>query len=437
MKKTFILLSAAALTVLSACCNSEGLNVTPLRSAGKQIQNPCYNADQCKPEGSLETLQSIRYVDPYPIYYMDYTAEVNWDEMIFPAGTLDIYSIEKVYAKRDELLYNNPGKMGVPGKTGGACSGFVCHNPAGELLFGRNYDNHLDPLMVVFNKNVGPGEHKSVLMSDLKLSQSLDWNDELCAKDNCLLEPGMNLNVALRAPVMAVDGMNDAGLCIAAYQLPQFADPLNPVEETGSNKSPRPSAVKQETGKGQIQFFGLHTLVLTKCANVAETVDFFKSHDYAAIYQDLNLHYFVADAEGNYVVLEYWKDETGKDILRVIDLDERTDAACLSHELAPYGYNGIENFYCNRDAARTYPEDSWQNWYSPKIRLTTMMDHYSLVMTEEEALRCLQYGNFEIDIPGVPTAWSCVYNPKQLTVIFNMHDDLSYVWSIDLKKDLK
>ena len=58
-------------------------------------------------------------------------------------------------------------------------------------------------------------------------------------------------------------------------------------------------------------------------------------------------------------------------------------------------------------------------------------------MDEEEALRCLQHGCFAADAMGKVTDWSCVYNPVKRTVLFNMHDDLSNVYSIDLMEALK
>ena len=64
-----------------------------------------------------------------------------------------------------------------------------------------------------------------------------------------------------------------------------------------------------------------------------------------------------------------------------------------------------------------------------------MMRHYSPVMTEE-ALKCLQFGNYGIEVPNEVTDWSCVYNTRKKTMIFNMRNDLSTVYSVDLNKDL-
>ena len=65
-----------------------------------------------------------------------------------------------------------------------------------------------------------------------------------------------------------------------------------------------------------------------------------------------------------------------------------------------------------------------------------MMSAYHPVMSESEALLCLQEGNFGIEAPDDVTNWSCVYNPAERTMLFNMRDDMSEVYSIDLKKDL-
>lgn len=70
--------------MISGCRYSDKLDIVPLRSAGRPLPHPAYNIDQCKAEGSLETLQSIRYVEPGYLYYMDYTADVDMDRMIYP-----------------------------------------------------------------------------------------------------------------------------------------------------------------------------------------------------------------------------------------------------------------------------------------------------------------------------------------------------------------
>ena len=38
--------------------------------------------------------------------------------------------------------------------------------------------------------------------------------------------------------------------------------------------------------------------------------------------------------------------------------------------------------------------------------------------------------------PGQVTDWSCVYNSKQKTILFNVRDQMDRAFTIDLKKDL-
>ena len=413
---------------------SSNLNIVELRSAGKPISNPNINPSNLKPEGAEATLRSLRYVSPLPIYYMDYTAKVDWNQLIKDKDHhYELFGNTAAHADFDNLLYNNPPREDITPSRHGLCSGFVCFNPQHELLFGRNYDGDTGPLLVVFYQDVKPGEHKSVLMTELSLAQMSSGIDSLYDYDPCLLEDGKNLDVLLRQPSAVLDGMNDVGLCLAAYQLPNFD---NGAPEIGHNETPRPHGVNQNTGKSQIISSVLHRMILTKCATVQDVVNFFNSYDYTSMIADLNIHWYVADAKNGWRTLEFWKGSQGQDSLFVMNEKYRQTSAYMSGSIVPYEYRCIENFYCNLEASSTYNLDHWQYGYSTKARAMNMMNHYSPTMTEEEALQCLQYGSFGVETPNQVTDWSCVYNPKKKTVIFTMRNDMSTVYSIDLNKDL-
>ena len=89
------------------------------------------------------------------------------------------------------------------------------------------------------------------------------------------------------------------------------------------------------------------------------------------------------------------------------------------------------------EPASTFAKDYWQHELGVPIRVHNMMNHYSLVMDEEEALRCLQYGHYGSGFPGQTTNWSYVYNPAQRTVLFVVRNQTDKAFSIDLKEDLK
>lgn len=450
MKKNLFLLTLVAACTI-ACSKSDDpinealpepgqeqeSNVIDLRSAGKELPGDVsYDASNCRPEGSEQTLKSVRYVDPLPIYYMDYYAKVDWDKLEKdPSERYAPAAPAAIANDLNNLLYiNNPVPNPQTPKIGSACSGFVCFNPQDELLFGRNFDGE-SPLVVVFDKAVNPGEHKSVMMTSLTLGQSL-YGNLTNYNDKSLLSGIKDISFLLRQPAAIMDGMNDAGLCLAAYQLPAFSEAED--EDSGmSTELPRPSSVDIQRGNKQIIGTTLHKKILRECETVEDVVKLFNKYDYLTLTPDMNLHWFVADAHNNFRFIEIWKGKDGKYTIYTMDEEERWENTYSPSAMIPYEYRSIENYYINMEASSTFTKDYWQYRYSTKARVHNMMSHYSPVMNEEEALQCLQYGNYGIEYRGETTDWSCVYNPKKRTVMFNMRNDMSKVYSIDLNKDLK
>ena len=115
-------------------------------------------------------------------------------------------------------------------------------------------------MVVIFNHNVKPGEHKSVMMADLSWAQKYA-GDNSYGGDN-VLKNGKEMNVLLRQPISTVDGMNDAGLVIAGYQLPDFQDQDSTVVDPYPSPTPRPYGTDQTTGKPQIGFIYVYYMAL-------------------------------------------------------------------------------------------------------------------------------------------------------------------------------
>ena len=426
MKKLFLVVMTIAVITLSGCKKDEPvddasnkLNVINLRTAGKVVTEAKYNLANCKPEKAKETLESFRYVGPLPLYYMNYAADVDWNKLLNDSDNrIARYDMDEENRREHDLVLNTPPTIARPKRN--ACSGFVCHNTAGDLLFCRNFDDDTDPMVVIFNKDVKPGEYKNVMMCP--------WHEVDYA----------NLENSLTLPTLALDGMNEKGFCAAIFQLPDFQNNgddtiVDPIE----NMTPRPFGPDQYTGKKQITTLFIINRLLTNCATVEDAVSYLQSLDYTATSQRLNAHFYVADASGKFLTLEYWKGSQGQDTLFALTPEDRLQSMHNSFIQVPYEYNCIENYYCNPEASTTYGGDYWQYYFSGKTRVTNLMSHYSLEMGEEDALRCLQYGCFAADVIDKVTDWSCVYNPVKQTVLFNMHNDLSSVYSIDLKEDLK
>ncbi|MCQ2182848.1 MAG: hypothetical protein MJY89_05535 [Bacteroidales bacterium] len=439
MKKNLLtVLAVAAALLLSGCrnCHQPHFKIVELRSAGKELPNPNIDPSHCKPEGAEATLRSIRYVPDKPIYYMDYTAKVDWESILTDeTHQTQLFDFLGTTKKVNEALFDETYQIGQVEYPGAACSGFICYNSKGEMLNCRNYDGDEGEMVVVFNHNVKPGEHKSVMMTDLNAAQmtsgTLDYGGY-----EVLLRDGIDINVLLRQPVFLIDGMNDAGLVLTCYQLPDFQDEEGSIVDPYESPTPRPRAINQNTGKPQASFTALHYLILTTCETVEDAIELFRSYDCVSLFRNLNIHWCISDANNNWKTLEYWKEKDGTDSLYVFDEEARSKSAFLGNHNIAYEYMSMENYYYNPVPSSTFYMDYWQREFGGVFRAHNMMHHYSLIMDEEEALQCLQYGNFGIEVPGQVTNWSCVYNSKQKTILFNVRDELDKAFTIDLKKDL-
>ena len=100
-------------------------------------------------------------------------------------------------------------------------------------------------------------------------------------------------------------------------------------------------------------------------------------YDYVTIWNCENVHWYIADAEGNYAVLEYWGRGTAESPFQLYVMDDITEryltAGNSSYYGIPYEYNCIENYYCNPKAASTYNEDKWQHFFNNKVRIHHMV----------------------------------------------------------------
>lgn len=455
MKKALSILLATAAALTIAGCQKDfqpeqkesyDFKIERLRDVGQKIPNPKIDLNNCIPEGSKETLESVRYVEGKPIYYMDYMAKVDWESLLTQDkdNHFAVFCMKDVSDKISQALFRSYKTKEPAEGPYGSCSGFICNNSKGELLNCRNFDGDFGEMVVIFNHNVKPGEHKSVMMADLSWAQK--YAGDISYGGDNVLKNGKEMNVLLRQPISTVDGMNDAGLVIAGYQLPDFQDQDSTVVDPYPSPTPRPYGTDQTTGKPQIGFITVFYQALTTCKTVDDVIDMLRKHDYVALMQNLNIHWCVSDASGKWRTLEYWKDENGQqavgnpkgkaDILYVYDEDARSKSAFLGNHNIAYEYKSMENYYYHPTPSSTFYTDYWQRGFGGVFRAHNMMNYYSLVMDEEEALSVLQQGSYGIEVPGHLTNWSCVYNGTQKTVLFTVRNQTDRAFLIDLKKDL-
>ncbi len=420
MRKLFVLL--AFVPFFFACSKDEPENVLPIDNPiditgiGDKVTNP-KNADLCKnPEVADATLSSLRRISDV-LYKMDYTADLHLDELA-----------EGDYRTRDafenafsEFFFTPEGAEPTPANSPQACSGFVCNTPEGELLLGRNFDGAHGPMLLLFN---GANGYKYIQCTAPNYNSGLYMGPDGLHGDGVLSDGKTSLHRLMREPLATMDGMNEHGLCFGAYQLPSFDE---------NNKDLK--ILFQDTGKKAISASLMHNLILSKCKTVKEVEALLRSYDMVNILTSLNVHWMVADATGDWALFEYWNDTLY--VMRMPELYYLGLQAGLS---IPYEWYSIENYYRHPDAYLAYPSPiqkdpyNWQVVMSAKIRVGHMMNFYNPTMTEKEAMECLQQGRYSIEVPNDFTNWSCIYNPGRRTLTFALRNDMSKVYTVDLKK---
>ena len=440
MKKLFLALMAIVAIALTSCCKdetpidptiTEGTKITALRSHTQTSPNPL-NVENCKSAKAEETLKSLRCAYGNHLYYMDYLIEnpvasiiKSGDERYeYGDGTTGI----KVLKEFQDQLFKTPYPI-VLFDSPLACSGFVCKNTKGELLVGRNMDSKVGNIVVLFHKNPQPGEYKFVAFSNTHYNGTMFGKKY--GEDGVFLDGTSNLDFLLTNTVCTLDGMNEKGLVYTTFQLPAFQNPNAP--DGTNNPFPVNQDKKKDKSLKQLpSTMAFVYTILAKCATVKEVEEKLKNeYDYTALNFNLNVHWMIADASGDNAIFEYWKDS-----LYVLRAEERSLIGFYTKSVVPYEYNSMENYYYNIEAASTYEKDAWQYSFSTKRRAHTMMSNYLPVMDEFQALKCLQYGCYGIEFPDEVTNYSCVYNPVQRTMLFNVRNDMTNAFTIDLKKEL-
>lgn len=415
----------AAFVMFVGCCGNTDGN-TPLRvlSLGEPITTNPLGLEHCKPAESADVLSSLRRIED-KFYYMDYTIDLQLDSLI----ELDLRNMNDLNLAFHSVLFNEPEKEDFGDINALSCSGFACKNPAGQTLFGRNFDGGSGPLLLTFNTGNG---YRFVASTNPIYNSFKMYHDPEKGGDGMLNNGKTSLYGLLRQPIATVDGMNEYGLCFGAFQLPTFGSLRGKFE-------PNPDRLQQETGKKAISAMLMHTCILAKCKTIKEVEEFLRAHDMVTNSQPMNVHWLMADATGDWAIFEYWKNELY--VYREKDLHELSNRK-RGQQHIQWEWFSIENYYRHPEPYLSFPVNqaentaNWQQQMTNKLRVEHMMNFYHPVMTEMEALICLQEGHFGIEEYGGVTDWSMVYNPAERTILFNMRNDMSKIYTLDLKKDL-
>ena len=171
------------------------------------------------------------------------------------------------------------GAMGLSLQVDGfACSSLSVEGTDGGMLYGRNFDwNTCDAMVVVSHP---AGAYASISTVNMDFLGSV-------AGMLKLLPQSVYTLAAHYAPL---DGMNEKGLCASVLMI-----------SDGRN-------IDQRTERPDITTTTAIRMLLNKAANVEEALALLEQYDMHAS-MGMMVHFAIADAEGNSVVVEYINDE--------------------------------------------------------------------------------------------------------------------------------
>lgn len=322
----------------------------------------------------LSTIASIAKEKPN-FYTIDYKADYGLDEFMVKGASTDVELTEFIVSK---LMKGLPINIEIPDL---GCSAFQAKTPEGEYLFGRNFDND-DAIYALVHTDPENG-YESISMINLSyIGYGGDYLPE-GIKDSIL---------ALAAPYIPLDGINEKGLSIGVLQLSM--EPTN-----------------QNTDKPDITTTSAIRMILDKAATVEEAIALLMQYD---MHSSANApyHFQIADAHGDSATIEYIDDE-------LCVYRESEGRLCTTNFVLTPGE------YFNDGIG----QDRWQI-------LREGLDAKGGVLTADEAMALLQaVAQDKVNEEGVfsGTLWSCVYNNTDCTLRLccNLDYEKVYEYSVD------
>lgn len=218
------------------------------------------------------TIFDIKQVDDKPFFTMEYHGDYGFDEFLKIGASTDRELVDFIIK---ELTHGIPLKFELPDL---GCSTFVSKNSEGDTVFGRNFDMYDSPALLV--KTTPKNGYRSLSMVNLAYVGYNSENLPIKVKNRIL---------ALTAPYVPLDGINEKGLAISVMLID--TEPTN-----------------QQTEKVDITTTTAIRLVLDKAATTNEAIELLKKYD---MHSSANscYHFLIADKNGDSAVVEYVNNE--------------------------------------------------------------------------------------------------------------------------------
>ncbi len=322
----------------------------------------------------IRTISSMKKIDDYGMYQMKYYGSYDLDGLL-KQGISSDEELQDFIIK--ELTHGIPVNIDV---TGGGCTAFVYTDKDGRTIMGRNFDFSYAPSLQVFTNP----EHGYASVSTINLAFA-------GYGENNLPDSFANSFLALAAPYLTFDGMNEKGVAVCLLAVPEADNP--------------------STGKTMINTSVAMRMILDKAANMNEAIDLLKQYD---IYFSGNIpcHFLLADSSGKSVIIEYYGGG-----LQVVESDESFQVA--SNFIAYNDLNIGEGF------------DEFDRYNS----VHDYLKQKNCDVSEDEAMALLaEVGVMDDGVDKLQ--WSVVYNLNDLSgeIFAHRKNDQSTRFELEFKK---
>lgn len=349
----------------------------------------------------LAMLQSMKDVDGEGrLYEINYTADYKLDDVLNSGYT----STQQLFGYIAQLLFDKMPSNQTKVTFGTGCSAFaVPEKQSGNFLMGRNYDyrhstadgKSYTPISAILVHTAPKGGKKSISLVDaLNLGYGKGFY-----KDGTT-----DLSLLMGLPYAALDGINEDGFAIGVLSL----------NENQTN---------QQTGKPRIGTTTAIRMLLDRASTVKEAIQLLKGYD-----MDMrgsgrgNYHYFMADATGDYAIVEYTrpKGDTTPSVMEVLSGNDTLRCAT--------------NFYVAPSMVGT--TDGWGSAHG-KVRYETMRNALlsnKYTLKEAEVMPLLQ----SVSQPPTEeltshTQWSALYDLTQKTLCLAILREYGKVYNFKVK----
>lgn len=372
---------------------------TPAPTPGATTKNPaCFLKDKEK----LATIYTMKDLDGTGrLYEVNYTADYKLDEALDAniSSTMGLLGFvqHNLFDSVPEPPTNSTLSF-LPG-----CSAFTVPDPQGNSYqMGRNYDflhrvkiSGTDqytyvPISAFIVRTAPAGKKKSISFVD---GLNFGYYQGACNNDTT------DLSLLIGLPYAALDGINEDGFAIGVLSL---------------NEAP---TMQDNPTKKNINTTVAIRLLLDNASTVDEAIALLDQYNMRMFNTDdkHNYHYLMADAKGDYAIVEYTRNPSEQFPTRMEVLRHNDTLRCVT------------NFYVSPTMAGT--NDGWGSDHG-KTRywdLRSTLQNHNYALTPEGAMSLLSLVSQERkdNDPTSFTQWSALYNLTNKSVRLALLRDYS------------